>query len=60
MTIYNRWGNVVFEMSDYNNEDRVFTGHNKNGNELPGGTCYYKILFASGRTAETGYPTLKR
>jgi len=60
VTIYNRWGNVVFEMTDYNNDDRVFTGYNKSGNELPSGTYYYKIQFASGRKSESGYLVIKR
>lgn len=58
VTIFNRWGDVVFEISNYNNEDRVFTGVNKNDKELPAGTYYYKIEF-SGKT-KTGYLSLKR
>lgn len=56
--IFNRWGDLVFEMTGYNNEDRVFTGLNKNNKELPAGTYYYKVEF-SGKT-KTGYLSLKR
>lgn len=60
VTIYNRWGDVVFEVSDYNNDDRVFTGINKNGKELPSGIYFYKIEFRGGLKSKTGYLSLKR
>jgi gliding motility-associated-like protein len=60
VTIYNRWGDVVFEISNYDNQSRVFTGMNKNGNELPSGTYFYKLEFASGRRMKTGFLSLKR
>jgi gliding motility-associated-like protein len=60
VTIFNRWGDAVFEMDDYDNATRVFTGLNKNGNELPAGTYYYKIEFRSERKALTGFISLKR
>lgn len=60
VTIYNRWGSKVFEVSDYNNTTQVFRGLNDGGGELPSGTYFYKIEFASGRKSETGYLTLKR
>lgn len=60
VSIYNRWGTKVFEVSNYNNTTNVFRGLNDNGNELPSGTYFYKITFISGRRAETGYLTLKR
>jgi len=45
VTIYNRWGSKVFEVENYNNDDRVFKGLNDNRNELPSGTYFYKIEF---------------
>lgn len=60
VTIYNRWGDVVFEISDYDNDTRVFKGLNNNGKELPSGTYFYKIQFASGRSSKSGYISLKR
>ncbi len=61
VTIYNRWGDVVFEISNYDNQTRVFRGLNKNGNELPSGTYFYKLEFtSSGRKMKTGYLSLKR
>ncbi|WKZ60279.1 MAG: BspA family leucine-rich repeat surface protein [Cyclobacteriaceae bacterium] len=60
VTIYNRWGDVVFEISNYDNQSRVFSGLNKNGNELPSGTYFYKLEFTSGRPGKTGYLSLRR
>jgi len=59
VSIYNRWGDEVFKVKNYNNDDRVFTGNTNSGNELPSGTYFYKITFAAGKTL-TGYITLKR
>jgi gliding motility-associated-like protein len=48
VSIYNRWGDIVFEVQNYNNTDRSFTGLSNSGNELPSGNYFYKIEFASG------------
>ena len=60
VSVYNRWGDVVFETENYNNQDRVFKGLNKSGNELPSGTYFYKIEFSSGRKTQTGYLAVKK
>jgi gliding motility-associated-like protein len=59
VSIYNRWGDLIFEIENYNNVDRVFKGLNQNGNELPSGTYFYKIEFEN-RSTVTGYLALKR
>lgn len=60
VTIYNRWGDVVFDAKDYNNTDRAFKGVSNSGKDLPSGIYYYKIEFASGLKTQTGYLSLKR
>ena len=60
VTIYNRWGSKVFEVSNYDNSSRVFRGLSDSGNELPSGTYFYKIEFNSGRESETGFLSLKQ
>lgn len=60
VTIYNRWGDVVIEIEDYDNINHVFTGENKNGNPLPSGIYFYKIEFNSAKESMSGYLTLKR
>ena len=59
VNIFNRWGDVVFEMTDYNNLDRVFSGVGSSGNELPGGSYFYRIDLESSKPI-SGYITLKR
>jgi gliding motility-associated-like protein len=60
VTIFNRWGDVVFQITDYNNLDRSFAGLSNNGSELPSGTYFYKAEFASSLEPLTGFLTLKR
>lgn len=57
--VYNRWGDIVFEVSNYNNTTNVFAGISKSGNKLPSGTYYYRVNFASGRPSMTGYLELR-
>jgi len=57
--IYNRWGDEVFSIRDYNNDDRVFKGDNNGGNKLPTGTYFYKIIFSGGKETVTGFLELK-
>jgi gliding motility-associated-like protein len=61
VTIFNRWGDLVFEINDYRNKEagRRFEGFDNSGNELPNGTYFYKIKY-SGGVYNTGYFTLKR
>jgi gliding motility-associated-like protein len=60
VTIYNRWGDAVWEGANYNNQSVVFTGKSNNGNELPTGTYFYKIQFNSNRKTATGYLSIKK
>ncbi len=59
VSIYNRWGDLVFEVENYNNADRIFSGISKAGDVLASGVYFYKIEFPSGRKTQTGYLTLK-
>lgn len=60
VTIFNRWGDLVFDIQNYNNTDRVFTGISNKGSELPSGTYYYKLEFTDNLQALTGFITLMR
>ena len=59
VTLYNRWGSKVFETENYSDAN-AFKGLNQNGNELPSGTYYYKIILKSSGETENGYLVLKR
>ncbi|WP_168796400.1 gliding motility-associated C-terminal domain-containing protein [Flagellimonas onchidii] len=49
--VYNRWGQLVFNMRNYNNMDRIFNGYANTGiivrknDKLPSGTYYYTIEY---------------
>jgi gliding motility-associated-like protein len=60
LTIFNRWGSPVFEITDYNNNDRVFKGVDQSGKELPNGTYFYRVEFESGKKTKDGFITLRR
>jgi gliding motility-associated-like protein len=60
VTIFNRWGDVVFNVDNYNNAERSFSGRSNDDKELVTGTYYYKITFRSGRATQTGFLYLKR
>jgi len=59
VTIYNRWGDVVSEIDNYDNLSRVFAGQTNSGKDLPTGTYFYKMDFSNGKSI-TGFITLKR
>jgi gliding motility-associated-like protein len=60
VSIFNRWGALVWEGINYNNSEVVFKGLSNNGSELPSGTYFYKIEFSSGHKSQSGYLVLKR
>jgi gliding motility-associated-like protein len=57
LTVYNRWGNVVFEKSDYRND---WDGVNNSGSPLPAGT--YFVIFKARAVDKivTSYIDLRR
>jgi len=57
--IYNRWGNVVFQQSGYNNE---WQGENTKGQPLPDGTYFVVFKPTTFEIVEplTGYVDLRR
>lgn len=61
VTIFNRWGDSVFEMTGYDNNQKAFRGEsNINGNnKLPGGTYFYSIDLGDGTAKTTGYLQIK-
>jgi gliding motility-associated-like protein len=59
VSIYNRWGDEVFSISDYDNKTRVFAGLSNGGSKLPAGTYFYKINLPSLEKTITGFLALK-
>ncbi len=58
LIIFNRWGNIVYEQSNYNND---WNGENNSGEEIPDGT-YFALLTVYGKEEITlkGYVDLRR
>ncbi|QFZ55859.1 BspA family leucine-rich repeat surface protein [Oceanihabitans sp. IOP_32] len=67
VNIYNRWGDLVFTISNYNNQDRVFRGTaNKltklGAGQLPNGTYFFDIKVQGTHNLKKlrGFIVLKR
>jgi hypothetical protein len=58
--IFDRWENMVWHGTNYDNTSVVFTGNNDSGNVLPSGVYFYKIEFVGGRSTKTGFISLRR
>ena len=58
LLVFNRWGNQVYEETNYRNNSPWF-GVNNGGEELPEGT-YYVVVELEGRDALRGYLEVRR
>jgi gliding motility-associated-like protein len=59
VTIFNRWGDEVFSVSDYDNKTKVFIGLTNDGSKLPAGTYFYKIELPLADKSLSGFFDLK-
>lgn len=57
ITVFNRWGNIVYEESPFDNQ---WEGFSSTGHELPQGTYYILLESADGVTRKTGMIDLRR
>jgi gliding motility-associated-like protein len=59
-TVFNRWGDKIFEVENYNNSDRVFTGRANVGGDsaLVSGTYFY-VLELPGVESLRGFIAVK-
>jgi gliding motility-associated-like protein len=53
MEIYNRWGQLVFETTGYNNETNNWKGTNSQNQALPEGVYFYVFKYVNGSTNES-------
>ena len=64
VSIFNRWGNEIWNAKNYDNEEIVWEGKNKNGNELPDATYFYIIKTElpdqNGSTTRQGWVEITR
>nr|MDQ3101061.1 gliding motility-associated C-terminal domain-containing protein [Bacteroidota bacterium] len=56
-TVYNRWGNVVFDRLNYRND---WAGENSNGDELANGTYFVILTVDEGNRILQGYVDMRR
>lgn len=57
-SLFNRWGDKVFEIENYDNGDRVFHGRSSDYGELVSGTYFY-VLDLPGRESLRGFISVK-
>lgn len=54
LSVFNKWGALVFEVKNYNNTTNAFYGNSNRGNiagansELPNDTYYYLLEYSEG------------
>lgn len=62
VSIFNRWGDKVFEIENYESEvpGKRFEGLSTSGSVLPTGTYFYKIELPPSQPTITGYLSLKQ
>lgn len=65
VSIFNRWGNLVFQETGYDNLTKVFKGESNvemviGDRELPVGTYFYVIDYGNGKSFKKGYIVLNR
>jgi gliding motility-associated-like protein len=61
LTVYNRWGNIVYESKDYKNDWDGLANHGiVIGDKLPDGTYYYVVDLNNGNKPFVRFMTIKR
>jgi gliding motility-associated-like protein len=55
VTIVNRWGDEIQKYQNYNNNDIVWDGRNKNGQLVTNGTYFYIVEIPSLQFKQTGW-----
>ncbi len=63
--IYNRWGNRLFEVDGYNNQDKVWRGESVFGlipgaNEVPEGTYFYLVDLKNNSKPLSGFVVIRK
>ena len=58
VTIFNRWGNKIWNTTGYNNTDNVWNGKTQSGGSLPSGTYFYVIELDNGNGIKKGWVEL--
>lgn len=57
LTVFNRWGNIVYQKDDYDNS---WDGTNDQGNDLPQGTYFVLLTLHDSGSTVSSYVDLRR
>ena len=60
VVVFNRWGEIIREFSNYNNFDIVWNGTNKNNVQVSEGTYFYVIEVSSQNISSSGWVQIVR
>lgn len=62
LTVFNRWGEVVYQKANYNNEwqGEFNGGRSLGGNQVPEGTYFYVLQLGPGFETYNGYVEVQR
>jgi gliding motility-associated-like protein len=58
VTIFNRWGNQLWQTKDYNNTTNVWNGKTQSGAGITSGTYFYVIELEGGKGVKKGWVEL--
>jgi gliding motility-associated-like protein len=58
VTIFNRWGNKIWETIDYNNTSNVWDGKTQSGASITSGTYFYVVEIDGGKGIKKGWVEL--
>jgi gliding motility-associated-like protein len=58
VSIFNRWGNKVWNTNNYNNNNNFWDGNHSNGSILTSGTYFYIIDVDNGKAIKKGWVEL--
>jgi gliding motility-associated-like protein len=56
--VFNRWGDKIIELRNYDNDNVFWDGNNTKGKRVPDGTYYY-IIKINGIKSYTGWVQLR-
>jgi gliding motility-associated-like protein/uncharacterized repeat protein (TIGR01451 family) len=57
--IFNRWGDKIMELHNYDNNKVVWDGKNKQGKQVPDGTYYYVLTINNNNKSFTGWISVR-